>query len=150
MLETIQVSFALRYIQNELISAINFKLAYLTFQCCYNTKICNVYSNNKNDALMAHRNFTLITYIRQVAKLSKSYLSQLLVRAGDEDRVEYGLVSAPLALAGRSQSFGVGPRSPLVDALVFVPVGHAERHAKPLEMTRGVTLQVGLQALAVN
>lgn len=71
-----------------------------------------------------------------------SYLSQLLVRSGDEDGVEYRLVCAPLALAGVSQGFGVGFGRAFVHALVLVAVGHAQGDAQTLEVARCVALQV--------
>jgi hypothetical protein len=73
-----------------------------------------------------------------------------LVRAGDEDRVEDGLVSAPLALAGVGQGFCVSLGCSFVNSLVLVAVGHAQRDAQSLEVARCVALEVRLEAFVVH
>lgn len=73
-----------------------------------------------------------------------TYLSELLVRACDEDGVEDGFIGAPLSLAGGRESLGVSLGLAFIDALVLVAVGHAEGNAQPFEVAGGVALQVRL------
>jgi len=72
----------------------------------------------------------------------------LLVGAGDQNRVEGGLIGAPLSLAGIVESLGIGDGGCLVDSLVLITVALHKGHAQPLEVATGVALQVGLQGLA--
>lgn len=77
-------------------------------------------------------------------------LSQLLVRAGDQNGVEHRRVRAPLSLASLEQVSGISHSRTLIHALVLVTVALHQRHAQVLEGATGVVLQVLLQGLAVH